>query len=286
MNNILSIDVEEWFHPEALHHLFNPETWDKQQNRVEQNIDKLLELFAKYNATATFFILGWIGRKYPEMVKKIAAAGHEIASHSDSHRMVTKLDSDTFRKDLEDSIKVLEDVSGQKIIGFRAPTFSLVKETRWAWDIMLELGLEYDSSVYPIYHDRYGIPDAPRFPYIVASKKDRKLIEFPMPTLKIFKKNIPFGGGGYLRIFPLLFTKFALRKFNAADHPVIFYAHPWEFDTGQPRLDLGRIQTWRHYYNISNNYNKLESLLKMSEWISFRDYLKKNNILQIISENS
>ena len=283
--NILSIDVEEWFHPEAVHHLFEPETWDELSARVDRNVDILLELFAKRNATATFFVLGWVARKYPELIKKIVEAGHEIASHGDNHQMVTKLDADTFREDLTNSIKSLEDVSGQKVYGFRAPTFSIVKETQWAWDIILELGLEYDSSVFPIYHDRYGVPDAPRYPYIVATMDQKTLVEFPMPTLKIFKKNIPFGGGGYLRIFPLQFTKYAIKKFNKDNQPVIFYAHPWEFDIGQPRLKLGMIQTWRHYYNIKNNFHKLDSLLVNSKWISFKEYLDMNNLSQNLSKN-
>jgi polysaccharide deacetylase family protein (PEP-CTERM system associated) len=280
MKNILSIDVEEWFHPEAVQHLFPADSWDERESRVEENVEKLLALFDTQNSKATFFVLGWTARKFPQLIKKIAAAGHEVATHGNSHRMVTKLTPKEFREDLAESISIIQEISGEKVLGFRAPTFSLVKETQWAWEIMLELGIEYDSSVYPIWHDRYGIPDAPRHPYIALEKESRKLIEFPMPTLKIGNKNFPFGGGGYLRIFPLSFTKYAIKKFNKEGLPAIIYAHPWEFDTGQPRLKLGTIQTLRHYYNINSNLKKLETLLTHFEWTSFKDLMAQDNFTQ------
>jgi len=280
MNNILSIDVEEWFHPEAVQHLFPPESWDDRESRVEENVEKLLALFELKKTKATFFVLGWTARKYPQLIKKMAESGHEVATHGNSHRMVTKLTPDAFREDLAESISIIQDITGEKVFGFRAPTFSIVKETQWAWEIMLELGIEYDSSVYPIWHDRYGIPDAPRHPYIALEKEQRKLIEFPMPTLKIAGKNFPFGGGGYLRIFPLSFTKYAIKKFNKEGLPAIIYAHPWEFDAEQPHLELGTIQTWRHYYNINNNLKKLDILLARFDWISFKDFIARDNFTQ------
>lgn len=278
MKNILSIDVEEWFHPEAVQHLFPPDSWDSKESRLEGNVEKLLALFDSRKARATFFVLGWTARKYPQIIKKMVAAGHEVATHGNSHRMVTKLTPESFREDLAESISTIQDISGEKVFGFRAPTFSIVKETQWAWEIMLDSGLEYDSSVYPIWHDRYGIPDAPRQPYVAFEKEQKKLVEFPMPTLKIGNKNFPFGGGGYLRIFPLSFTKYAIKKFNKEGLPAILYAHPWEFDSGQQRLALGKIQTWRHYYNINKNLNKLDVLLRRFEWMSFRDFMNGNNL--------
>ena len=282
MKNILSIDVEEWFHPEAVQHLFPPESWNERESRVERNVIKLLELFDEYETKATFFVLGWTARKYPQLIKKMVSLGHEVATHGNSHRMVTKLAPEVFREDLAASISIIQDISGEKVLGFRAPTFSIVKETQWAWKIMLDLGLEYDSSVYPIWHDRYGIPDAPRKPYIALKKEQEKLIEFPMPTLKFGNKNFPFGGGGYLRIFPLWFTKYAIKKFNTEELPAIIYAHPWEFDAEQPRLDLGRIQTWRHYYNINKNLSKLEVLLNRFQWISFKEFLQQGNLNNLL----
>jgi polysaccharide deacetylase family protein (PEP-CTERM system associated) len=278
--NILSVDVEEWFHPEALQHLYPEETWDSQEQRIEKNVELLLDLFAEKEVTATFFIIGWAAQKHPQMVRKIISAGHEVANHSNKHNMVTKLTPEIFHKDIVDSQKILQDISGQKVIGYRAPTFSVVKETFWAWEILLEQGFKYDSSVYPILHDRYGEPGAPRKPYIALQKDDKALIEFPMPAIRFLSKNFPFGGGGYLRIFPLSFTSFAVKKFIRKDRPAIIYAHPWEFDTGQPKLNLGKIQTWRHYYNIKNNLKKLSVLLERFEWTSFKDYIEKYNLLE------
>lgn len=276
VTNILSVDVEEWFHPEALQARFPREQWAQQPARVEQNVESLLELFDTHHVQATFFTLAWVARAHPEMIRKICDAGHEIASHGSFHKMVTKMTPGEFRSDLGDSIKILEDISGQKVLGFRAPTFSVIRETFWSWEIMLELGLKYDSSVYPIWHDRYGVPDAPRKRYTALKKDGRELIEFPMSTLSLFGKRLPFGGGGYLRIFPEGFTKMAIAKINKEGLPAIMYMHPWEFDSDQPRLELGKIQTWRHYYNIPANRQKLSGLLHRFKWTSFKNILDGN----------
>ncbi len=276
MKNILSVDVEEWFHPEAVQHLFPRESWNDCEPRVVANVDKLLELFEKKSATATFFILGWIAERYPELIQRISDRGHEIASHGYSHRMVTKLDRKEFGNDLNQSIEILQDVSGKRILGFRAPTFSVVKQTSWAWEVIRNLGLKYDSSVYPIHHDRYGIPDAPRQKYQPLDD-DPDFIEYPMSTLRILGKNIPFGGGGYLRIFPLKFTNWAISKLNSENIPAIIFIHPWEFDEKQPVLPLGRISKTRHYFNIKNNLLKLDHLLTGYRWTSFEEYLGKEN---------
>ena len=274
--NILSVDVEEWFHPEALQQSFPVEIWNEQESRVERNVQYLLDLFEEKKATATFFILGWVAEQHPALIRKIADSGHEIASHGYSHSMVTKMTPEIFRKDIERSIKVLEDASGQKILGFRAPTFSIVKKTYWAWEIMLELGLKYDSSVYPIWHDRYGVPDAPRSPYVAFEKNGNSLIEFPMSTIKFLGKNIPFGGGGYLRIFPNWFTKASIKAINNDGNFAIVFVHPWEFDALQPHIKLTTLQTWRHYYNIKNNLKKLAEILDLSKWTSFQNIIEKN----------
>lgn len=273
VENILSVDVEDWFHPEAVHHLYPPDSWSNIQNRVEENVNKLLNLFSEKNVNATFFVLGWIAKTHPGVIKKIVKNGHEIASHGNMHRMVTKMSPEEFEADLGESIKILEDVSGQKILGFRAPTFSVVEKTFWSFEIMLKLGLVYDSSVYPIWHDRYGVPDAPRVRYNAYSQNGNILTEFPMSTLNILGKNIPFGGGGYLRILPGWLTQIAVSKLNTQNQPAIMYLHPWEFDTGQPRLHLGAIQTWRHYYNIKKNMKKLGALLDKFSWTSFKNVL-------------
>ncbi len=273
MENILTVDVEEWFHPEALQHRFPPETWENQPSRVVPLVERLLDLFEEHNAKATFFILGWIAERHPDLVKRIAERGHEVATHSFSHRMATKLAPDVFKRDLLRSVNILEDVTGQQILGFRAPTFSVTRKTFWVFDVLAEAGLKYDSSVYPIWHDRYGIPDAPRTVFEVTTRSGATVIEFPMPTLRILGKNFPFGGGGYLRLFPLRFTSVAIRRFNASGFPAIVYMHPWEFDVGQPKVAMGKLQSLRHYGNINRNLQKVAYLLKAFEWTNFRDYL-------------
>ncbi len=273
MKNILTVDVEEWFHPEALQHLFPREKWDEQPARVEPLVERLLQVFAEHGARATFFVLGWVAQKHPQLVRRIVEQGHEVASHSFSHRMVTKMTPEEFEKDLKQSVKVLHDITGQAVLGFRAPTFSITKESFWAYRVLVNEGFEYDSSIYPIWHDRYGVPDAPRSAYWVEVENGRRILEFPMPTLRFGSKNFPFGGGGYLRIFPLLFTRRAIKKFNAEGQPAIVYMHPWEFDVDQPRVRLGKLQSIRHYANIGRNENKLRRLLKEFEWMSFKEYL-------------
>ncbi len=279
--NILSVDVEEWFHPEAVQHNFPIEIWNEQESRVERNVEYLLDLFAEKQATATFFTLGWVAEQHPGLIRKIVNNGHEIASHGYSHQMITKMTPEIFRKDTDRSIKVLEDISGQKVLGFRAPTFSIVEKTFWAWEIMLDLGLKYDSSVYPIWHDRYGVPNAPRAPYIAYEKNGESIIEFPMSTLKFFGKNIPFGGGGYLRIFPGWLTKASIKTLNKKEKHAIVYVHPWEFDTLQPEIKLTTLQNWRHYYNIKNNLRKLAEILDLSDWTSFKNVFE-NNLAEFI----
>ena len=275
MKNILTVDVEEWFHPEALQHQFPPETWDAQPSRIVPLMERLLDLFDERNARATFFVLGWVAEHHPKLVRQLAERGHEVATHSYGHRMATKLEPKTFKDDLLRSIKILQDITGRDVLGFRAPTFSVTRQTLWVLDVLAEAGLKYDSSIYPIWHDRYGIPDAPRFVFEVETRSGAKIVEFPMPTLRIFGKNFPFGGGGYLRLFPLRFTTMAIRRFNKNGFPAIIYMHPWEFDAQQPKVPLGRLQALRHYGNISRNLSKVGYLLKTFEWTNFETYLSQ-----------
>ena len=275
MKNILTVDVEEWFHPEALQHQFLPETWDAQPSRIVPLMERLLDLFDEQNARATFFVLGWVAEHHPKLVRQLVERGHEVATHSYGHRMATKLEPKTFKDDLLRSVKILQDITGQDILGFRAPTFSVTRQTFWVFDVLAEAGLKYDSSIYPIWHDRYGVPEAPRTVFEVETRSGAKIVEFPMPTLRIFGKNFPFGGGGYLRLFPLRFTTRAIRRFNKNGFPAIIYMHPWEFDAQQPKVPLGRLQSLRHYGNIKRNLSKVGYLLKTFEWTNFKTYLSQ-----------
>ncbi len=273
MHNILSVDVEDWFHPEALQHLFPYSSWSGLESRVNKNVEMLLQLFSDKGVQATFFTLGWVAQRDPALIKKIVEQGHEIASHGNRHKMVTKMSPQEFEKDLGESINILEDASGKKVLGFRAPTFSVVKDTFWSFEIMAKLGLVYDSSVYPIWHDRYGVPDAPRREYKAYESNGKTITEFPMSTVKILGKNVPFGGGGYLRIYPNWLTIKAINAVNKDGLPAIVYIHPWEFDKEQKRLDLGKVQTWRHYHNIEKNFGKLAELLDRFSWTNFENII-------------
>lgn len=222
MQNIMSIDVEDWFHPEALKSFFNSSDWEKLESRVTKNTRKLLELLEKYNVKATFFILGWVAEKYPELIQKIDELGHEIASHGYSHKMITQMNQTEFEEDLCKSLEILENIIQKKIIGFRAPTFSITEETKdWALPILYKYGIQYDSSVYPIHHDRYGIATAPRDQFVIYENGKDNIIEFPLSTLRISGFNMPFGGGGYLRLYPLFITKYFISKLNNENIPTV-----------------------------------------------------------------
>ncbi len=272
MKNILTVDVEEWFHPEALQHLFPRQTWHEQPSRLVPLVEGLLDLFEEYGARATFFVLGWVAEHHAPLIRQMVDRGHEVATHSYSHRMADKLNAKAFEEDLKRSVKILQDITGKEVLGFRAPTFSVTRKTFWVFDVLAKLGLKYDSSIYPIWHDRYGVPDAPRFVFEVETHSGAKILEFPMPTLRLLGKNFPFGGGGYLRLFPLRFTMMAIRRFNKCGYPAIIYMHPWEFDDDQPKVPMGRLQALRHYGNIGKNFQKVATLLKTFEWTNFETY--------------
>lgn len=275
MNGILSFDIEEWFHPEIFNGIIPPENWEKLPTGVERGVEAILNILDKNRAEATFFILGWVAERFPELVRAIAAQGHEIASHGYRHRMITQMSPEIFEADLKKSLDILNKLSREPVIGFRAPTFSVVKETLWSLPIMARLGIRYDSSVFPIYHDRYGIPDAPRTPYVIYRDETTEITEFPMPTVQLLNYRLPVGGGGYFRIYPFALTKALLKQVSKQQINFIFYAHPWEFDTRVPRVKLSYLSKLRHYYGIEKMEKKLEWLLKEINFTSFRTHLKE-----------
>jgi len=271
MINVISFDIEDWFHPEVFEGRFPLETWPSLEGRVQRNTEIILNFLQRKKLKATFFFLGWIAEQYPELVKNVAAEGHEIASHGYSHTMITKLTPEAFRNELRRSLGILRELSGQPVVGFRAPTFSVVKETMWAIPIMFEEGIRYDSSIFPIHHDRYGIPDAPREPFIIYQKDGERLIEFPMTTVKLFGFNFPFGGGGYFRLYPFWLSRALMKKCVREGRPIIFYAHPWEFDTQLPKVDLNFLSKYRHYTGIKKFIERLNIVTDMFEFTAFRD---------------
>jgi polysaccharide deacetylase family protein (PEP-CTERM system associated) len=261
ITNYLTVDVEDYFQVSAFENIVGKDKWEHYPPRVEENTKRILNLFDSYNVKATFFILGWIAEKFPALVKEIDAKGHEIGCHSYYHRLVYDLTPDEFREDTRKTKDLLEHLTGRKVLGYRAPSYTITKRSLWALDILEELGFAYDSSIFPIYHDRYGLPGAPRFEYKLP---DHDLIEYPISTSIIMGRKIPVAGGGYFRLFPYWFMRMALKKINVREQqPFIFYFHPWEIDPGQPRMKNSRpLSKFRHYLNLSKTTDRLRCLLE------------------------
>lgn len=274
MLNALSIDVEDYFHVSNFESSVGFKNWDKHESRVERNTKVILSILSEYNVKATFFVLGWVAEKNPQLIREIFDEGHEIASHSYAHSLIYKQTKEQFRKDLIRSKKILEDTIGDKIVGYRAPSFSITKESLWALDILIEEGFLYDSSIFPVTHHRYGIADSRRFPYKILGKDDKCLYEIPLSTITIFRKNIPIAGGGYLRLFPYRFTKWGLNRINKKEkQPVFLYLHPWEIDCHQPRLNGSLLSRFRHYVNLDKMEKNLVQLINDFQFSRMIDYL-------------
>jgi len=259
--NALSFDLEEWFQAEALSHLFPERLWPGTESRCESQTDDLLRLLAAAKTKATFFVVGWVAERKAALIRRAAAEGHEIACHGYSHRMATRMSRGEFGEDIRKAKSILEDLAGSEVRGYRAPTFSIKRENLWALDAVLEAGFSYDSSIYPIRHDRYGIPGSPRFPYPVLKKDAGELWEFPLTTISFAGLTLPAAGGGYLRLLPYGWTRMAMKKANRLGRPANVFAHPWEFDAALPRVDLPQLARYRHYGGIAGNRAKLTRLL-------------------------
>ena len=267
--NVFSVDVEDFFHVEAFSDVVERSQWDHFPSRVVGNTHRLLDLLDRHKVEATFFILGWVCERQPELVREIAARGHEIACHSYWHRPIFKLTTDEFREDTRRAKETIEQTSGSQVQGYRAPSFSITRQSLWALEILAELGFSYDSSIFPIAHDVYGIPDGPRRPVRVHTAQG-SIVEFPMTTFSVSTRNLPVGGGGYLRILPFWYTKWGLRSAQKEDVPFILYVHPWEVDATQPRLP-GRFRSrLRHYTNLDKMERRLHRLLDRFSFTSFR----------------
>jgi polysaccharide deacetylase family protein (PEP-CTERM system associated) len=273
MRNAMSVDVEDWFHPEALRGIV-PDDWSRLEPRAGAAVDVLLDLFARRGVSATFFVLGWVAEREPALVQRIAGAGHEIASHGYAHRMITSQQPADFAADLRRSLRILRSQSGQPVIGYRAPSFSVVRDTLWALDVLMDEGIEYDSSIFPVHHDRYGIPDSPRRPHVVRERGGRVLWELPPVTARVGGRNLPAAGGGYLRLLPYEFNAWALERINGEGLPGVVYTHPWEYDIDQPRLPLPRLRALRHYGRIATTQGKLARLLQDFEFATCAQLLQ------------
>ncbi len=271
IRDVISVDVEDYFSAEAFAKVVDRSDWGNRPSRVEANTKRILELFAEAGVRGTFFVLGWVAERYPGLVREIAAEGHELACHSYWHRRINTLRPDEFREDTQRAKDLVEQCSGHAIYGYRAPTFSVTVETLWALEILVELGFRYDSSVFPIHHDRYGIPQSPRYPYRVMTAAG-PIIEYPMTTFRLWgKHNLPVAGGGYLRLLPWWYTRLGLDRAKKHGIPVVAYIHPWEIDAGQPRLDLGLKTNIRHYTNLGKTSDRLSAMLRSGDFTSFAD---------------
>lgn len=274
--NGLSVDVEDYFHVEAFADRIRCEDWPNFPSRVVANTLRLLELFARQNARATFFILGWVAEREPGLVREIAAAGHEIACHSYRHAALWRLTPEEFRADTQRAKRVIEDAAGLPVSGYRAPTFSITRKTLWGVEILAEEGFLYDSSVFPVIHDLYGLPGAPRFPFQWDLGYGRWLYEIPPMTARVAGRNVPVAGGGYLRHWPMWFTRWAVRRVRDLEQrPVLIYLHPWEVDPAQPRLSGRWSSRLRHYRNLSRTEARLIELLKTGPFVPFRELLEQ-----------
>lgn len=259
--NAFTVDVEDYFHVAALASAVTRDSWSQREYRVERNTECLLELLAERGVHGTFFVLGWVAERSPGLVRAIAAAGHEVACHGYSHELIYRQSRQEFRDETARAKGLLEDAIGQAVPGYRAASFSIVRDTLWALDELIDLGFRYDSSIFAIRHDRYGIPDASPAPGRVTAPSGRSILEFPMAPANFFGLKIPVTGGGYFRIFPYRLTLAGLRRINAAGRPFAFYLHPWEIDPEQPRIRVGTLSRFRHYTNLARCQERLRRLL-------------------------
>lgn len=264
--NAMSVDVEDYFQVQALSPVFAPSDWDGCESRVERNTDLLLDIFAEADIKATFFTLGWIAQRHPALVRRIAAGGHEVASHGFRHARVDSQTPAEFREDVKKTRLLLEDIAGTPVRGYRAATFSVGPGTPWAWPVLEEAGYAYSSSVYPVARDFYSFPDAPRVPYKPAGTDN--FLEIPISTVRFANRNWACGGGGYFRFLPYAASRAGIAHVNKAEHrPAVFYLHPWEVDPGQPRVrGLSAKSRFRHYVNLSRTEGRLRRLAKDFRW--------------------
>jgi polysaccharide deacetylase family protein (PEP-CTERM system associated) len=283
--NAFSVDVEDYFQVAALASAIPRESWSSREYRVEANTDVILQLCAEKKVRGTFFILGWVAEKSPHLVKRIAGAGHEIACHGFSHQLIYSQTQEVFREETLRAKRFLEDVIGKPVTGYRAASFSITRDSLWALDVLIDAGFEYDSSVFPIRHDRYGIPGASPEPGRIMAPSKRTLVEFPMSAAKFFGVQVPVSGGGYFRILPYWVTRAGLKQINEkAGRPFTFYLHPWEVDPEQPRVKVGAFSRFRHYTNLHRCEARLRRVLGDFRFGTMRQVLEQRGLLSAVSK--
>ncbi|MER2527516.1 MAG: XrtA system polysaccharide deacetylase [Candidatus Competibacter denitrificans] len=279
MDNALTVDVEDYFQVAAFARQIDPATWDRIPLRVERNTQRLLDLFAEQSVRATFFVLGWVAERCPGLVRAIAERGHEVACHGYSHQLIYGQTPEVFREETVRAKACLEDQAQRPMLGYRAASYSITQCSLWALDVLAELGFTYDSSIFPIHHDRYGIPDSPRWPYRLTTPNGGSLIEFPPSTFSLLGYRLPVAGGGYFRLYPYSFTRFALTQLNRVEgQPFIFYLDPWEIDPEQPRIRAEWLSMFRHYTNLHHCEARLRRLLRDFRFTTVREVLEMASI--------
>ena len=279
IQNALTVDVEDYFQVSAFAKSVAPNDWDNFSLRVEQNTHKLLDLFDERQIKATFFVLGWVAERVNSLILEIANRGHEVACHGYSHQLVYNQSPDVFRQETIRSKSLLEDIVQRPVRGYRAASYSITRRSLWALDILAEAGFDYDSSIFPVRHDRYGIPDSPEFPYVLDTPEGHKLVEFPLSTAKFMKYKLPIAGGGYFRLYPYWLSRAGLRQINRKEKPFIFYLHPWEVDPEQPRISASRLSRFRHYNNLDKCEDRLRQLTSDFQFTTVEKVLQNQGLL-------
>lgn len=268
--------MEDYFQVEAFSGVVSRDTWAQREYRCERNVGVLLDMLAEKKVRGTFFVLGWIAERSPHLIRDIARAGHEIACHGWSHRLIYKQSPEEFREETTRSKALLEDLVGTKVRGYRAASFSIISRSMWALDTLIDLGFEYDSSVFPIVHDNYGVPGAKLAPFLIEAPSGRTILEFPMSVAKYGPLSVPVSGGGYFRILPYRLVRAGLKRINGRDRrPFVFYLHPWEIDPGQPRIEQAGLKSrFRHYTNLEHCEGRLRRLLDEFSFASMEEVLE------------
>jgi polysaccharide deacetylase family protein (PEP-CTERM system associated) len=273
IRNALTVDVEDYFQVSAFADRIDHKEWDNHPLRVEKNTFKLLDLFDEHQIKATFFILGWVAERKKDLVLEIAKRGHEVACHGYSHQLVYNQSPDMFQEETIRAKNILEDIIQQQVRGYRAASYSITEKSLWALDILAEAGFVYDSSIFPVRHDRYGMPDTPEYPYRLTTPAGHSIIEFPLSTAKIINYRLPVAGGGYFRLYPYWLSRMGLRQINRHDKPFIFYLHPWEVDPDQPKISASWFSRFRHYNNLDKCESRLRNLVTDFQFATVRDVL-------------
>ncbi|MCU7801825.1 MAG: DUF3473 domain-containing protein [Candidatus Thiodiazotropha sp. (ex Lucinoma borealis)] len=283
--NAMTVDVEDYYQVSAFSKQIKKDDWGNFTSRVDLNTNHILDIFEKFKIKGTFFILGWVAEREQKLIRKISDQGHEIGCHGYRHDLVYNQTRDIFTEETQKSKRIIEDITGKAVNGYRAASYSITKKSIWAMDVLCEAGFKYDSSIFPIIHDRYGIPNAKTIPHVYNTESGNRIIEFPLSTIGIGNKRMPISGGGYFRLFPYWLTQLGLKKINKNNLPFIFYMHPWEIDINQPKIKSTLLSEFRHYNNIDKFEARLISLINDFKFTTVSDVLQINGLWDAYNDN-